>query len=140
MAIAMKTSPSPNWVSYENCLVQSKTLRDRRRCQPSRPNRQRECEDRIRCYSLLATASLLVAGFCTIRWALVDASMNTAGHIAEYERAYETASPAALIREFEEMEERGIELPVPYNYKRMELTKQAGGGTPWSLASSPSCL
>jgi hypothetical protein len=75
----------------------------------------------------MATASLLVAGFCTIRWALVDAPLTTADHIAEYERAYESASPAALIREFEEMEERGIEMPVPYNYKRMEMTKQAWG-------------
>lgn len=77
--------------------------------------------------ALVATASLLVAGFCTVRWALVDVPMNTTAHIAEYEEAYQTASPAALIREFQEMEERGIELPVPYKYKRLELTKQTWG-------------
>ena len=77
--------------------------------------------------AMIAVASLLVAGFCTLRWAIIDVPITTESHIAQYAEAYQTASPASIILDFEEMEERGIEMPVPYNYKRIESTKQAWG-------------
>lgn len=77
--------------------------------------------------ALVAVAGLLVAGFCTLRWALIEVPITSESHIAEYAEAYESASPAALILDFEEMEERGIDMPVLYNYKRIEVTKQTWG-------------
>ena len=77
--------------------------------------------------ALAATASLIVAGFCTLRWAIIDVPTTTEGHIAEYEEAYQTAEAAMLIKDFEEMEERGLELPSPYRYKQIEVTKQTWG-------------
>ena len=77
--------------------------------------------------ALAATASLIVAGFCTLRWAMIDVPTTTEGHIAEYEEAYQTAEAAMLIKDFEEMEARGLELPIPYRYKEIEVTKQTWG-------------
>lgn len=58
---------------------------------------------------------------------MIDVPLNTQSHIAQFAEAYQTVEPAALIREFEEMEERGLELPLPYRYRTLELTKQAWG-------------
>jgi len=77
--------------------------------------------------AVLATISLLIAGFSAVRWAMIDVPLSTPAHIAQFAEAYQTVEPAALIREFEQMEERGLELPLPYKYKTLELTKQAWG-------------
>tara|TARA_R110002049_G_scaffold4601_3_gene31775 strand:+ start:36903 stop:37445 length:543 start_codon:yes stop_codon:yes gene_type:complete len=77
--------------------------------------------------AFLATACLLIASFCAVRWSLVEVPVTTEQHIAEYAEAYKTAAPAALIGEFEEMEERGLEMPAMYNYKTLELTKRTWG-------------
>ena len=77
--------------------------------------------------ALVATASLLVAGFCTVRWAIVDVPLTTEQHIAEYAEAYRSSSPASLIHEFEDMEKRGLELPARYNYKTLEVNKATWG-------------
>ena len=53
--------------------------------------------------------------------------MTTEDHIAEFVDAYQKAEPAALIRDFEDMEKRGLELPIPYNYKVLQVTKQTWG-------------
>ncbi|TWU41411.1 hypothetical protein Q31b_28550 [Novipirellula aureliae] len=76
---------------------------------------------------LIATAALLIAGYCGIRWAMIDASVSTEIHLAELRDAYETAKPAELIREFEQMQEKSLELPQPYNYKVIENRKRAWG-------------
>ena len=76
---------------------------------------------------LIATASLLIAGFAAIRWALIDVPMSTEQHIAIYRQEYKKLKPAELIREYEQMEKYGLEMPMPYKYKTIELEKQDWG-------------
>ena len=76
---------------------------------------------------LIATASFLVAGFCGIRWGLIDTSFTTEEHIATYREQYSELSPAQLIREYEQMEEFSIELAGPFKYKQEEIEKKAWG-------------
>jgi hypothetical protein len=76
---------------------------------------------------VIATASLLIAGFCAIRWALIDVPDSTEGHISRLRETYKALTPAELIREYEQMEEYGTEMPMPYEYKRIELEKNKWG-------------
>lgn len=76
---------------------------------------------------LIATASLLVAGFCGVRWSLIDTGSTTEQHIAEYREAYRSLTAAELIREYEQMEGDGFELSGPSEYKRREMDKRAWG-------------
>ncbi|GAA5507147.1 hypothetical protein [Novipirellula caenicola] len=76
---------------------------------------------------LICTASLLIAAYCGIRWALIDAPVNTEIHLQEVRDVYPTRNPAELLREYEQMEEAGLELPVPYGYKRVQNLKQGWG-------------
>ncbi|MGB7327580.1 MAG: hypothetical protein WBD31_22070 [Rubripirellula sp.] len=82
-------------------------------------------------FGLIATAALLVAGFCGIRWALIDIPINTESHIAEFEQAYQEIEAAQLIREYEQMEEFGVDVAMPYKYKTLANTKSDWG---WSSA------
>ena len=76
---------------------------------------------------LICTASLLIAGYCGIRWALIDAPLTTEIHLQEVREVYPTRNPAELLREYEQMEEADLELPVPYGYKRTQNLKQGWG-------------
>ncbi|GAA4459212.1 hypothetical protein [Novipirellula rosea] len=76
---------------------------------------------------LICTASLLIAAYCGIRWALIDAPVTTEIHLQEVREVYPTRNPAELLREYEQMEEAGLELPVPYGYKRVQNLKQGWG-------------
>jgi hypothetical protein len=76
---------------------------------------------------LIATACLLVAGFCGIRWSLIDVPLNTEQHIATYREQYKGLTAAELIREYEQMEKYGLDLASPYNYKKQERTKRRWG-------------
>jgi hypothetical protein len=76
---------------------------------------------------LVATASLLIAGFCGIRWSLVDVPFTTEAHIAEVRKTYAEASAAQLIREYEEMEKVNLDLSGPYVYKKAEMTRKKWG-------------
>ncbi len=77
--------------------------------------------------SLISVASLVIAGFCGIRWALLDAPMTTEKHLAELQEAYEDLDAARLIREYEDMEQFGLTVNTPYNYKRERDIKDAWG-------------
>lgn len=77
--------------------------------------------------SLIGTASLLAAGFCGIRWSLIDVPSSTEQHIARYREEYAKLSAAELVREYEDMEKYGVELGRPYRYKTMEMTKKKWG-------------
>jgi hypothetical protein len=79
------------------------------------------------CLGLVATASLLVAGFCGIRWGLVEVPSTTEQHIARYRAEYAKLTAAELIREYEDMEKYGLDLTVPYRYKQAELEKKEWG-------------
>ncbi|TWU40789.1 hypothetical protein [Novipirellula artificiosorum] len=76
---------------------------------------------------LIATAALLTAGYCGIRWALVDVPYSTETHLAEVHEKYPKLKAAELIREYEQMEDLGLDLPNPYPYKLQELEKRGWG-------------
>lgn len=76
---------------------------------------------------LIATACLLVAGFCGIRWSLIDVSATTEKHISSYREQYKALTAAELIREYEQMEKYGLDLASPYKYKQEERTKRKWG-------------
>ncbi|MGB7345919.1 MAG: hypothetical protein WBD20_17005 [Pirellulaceae bacterium] len=78
---------------------------------------------------LLAMIGLLIAGYAAIRWVLIDAPINTEIHIAEIEEVYKDLEAARLIREFENMEERGLELPAMFDYQTRLLEKRSWGMT-----------
>ena len=52
---------------------------------------------------LIAAASLLVAGFCGIRWSLIDVPATSDEHIARMREEYQKLSAAELIREYVDM-------------------------------------
>ena len=75
----------------------------------------------------IATAAVLGAGYCGLRYVLTDVPMTTEEHLREYKQGYETASPATLIREYEDMEKYGLELGEPMLYKSIEQRKSQWG-------------
>lgn len=76
---------------------------------------------------MIATAALVIAGFCGIRWFLIDVPLTTQTHIAEYEKAYQGIEPAKLVREYEQMEKYPLDLVPMYTYKKTEQTKADWG-------------
>ncbi len=75
--------------------------------------------------AVIATLSLLIAGFSTVRWAMIETPKTTDEHLAEFHETYKTLNPAELIREYEQMEETGLDLPLPLLYKKNALQKAA---------------
>jgi hypothetical protein len=78
---------------------------------------------------LIATAALLVAAYCGLRWSLIDIPITTESHIADYEREYKTVAPAVLIREYESMEKFGIEMVGPMKYVQLAGLRRQWGSS-----------
>jgi hypothetical protein len=76
---------------------------------------------------LVAAASLLVAGFCGIRWALTEVPNNTERHVAGTREDMSKFSAAELIRAYEDMDKTTLEMTVPFRYKDLELRKAKWG-------------
>ena len=76
---------------------------------------------------LIATACLLVAGFCGIRWSLIDVSGTTEQHIANYREQYKGLTAAELIREYEQMEKYGLDLAAPLTNTRSRKGPKGDG-------------
>ncbi len=76
---------------------------------------------------LIATACLLIAGFCGIRWALIDVPVTTESHIEALREEYDKLSAARLIREYEDMEKYSLDLAAPFQYKQLEVEKHKWG-------------
>ena len=76
---------------------------------------------------LIATVSLLIAGFSTIRWAMLEAPETSQSHIETLREEYGKVNAAQLIREYEVMERYGLEMPSPYKYKQQQLIKSTWG-------------
>lgn len=76
---------------------------------------------------LIATGSLLIAGFCGIRWVLIDVPNSTEEHISTLREQYKELSAAQLVREYEQMDEYDLDLSAPFEYKRIEKTKASWG-------------
>lgn len=74
---------------------------------------------------LLAAGLFLAAAFCAVNWATISVPTTTEGHIAQFEEAYQEVNSAQMIREWEEINRNGVDLPAMYKYRAMELNKQA---------------
>ncbi|WP_146514067.1 hypothetical protein [Rubripirellula amarantea] len=77
--------------------------------------------------ALIATACLLVAGLCGIRWYLIESQTTTEEHVALLAEQYSKANAAQLIREYEQMEELDIDIGGPYGYKVTQREKDDWG-------------
>lgn len=77
--------------------------------------------------SLIATACLLVAIYCGIRWVLIDVPMTTNQHIAVLKDELPKRTAAELIREYEDMEKFGPKITRPMNYKLIANDKSEWG-------------
>ena len=78
-------------------------------------------------FGLVAVAALLIAGFCAVRWHLVEVTMTTPQHIELLKKEYAAADAAQMIREYEDMEKNSIDLPSKFTYKTTVLEKQKWG-------------
>jgi len=76
---------------------------------------------------LLALCGFLVGGFCGIRWSLILVPKTTDQHVEEIRTTYAKQPAAELIREYEQMVGDGIELGVPFDYKRFADEKARWG-------------
>ena len=76
-------------------------------------------------FGLLAAGLFLAAAFCLVNWATISVPLTTEGHIDEFRQAYKEVSSAQMIREWEEINRNGVDLPAMYQYRVMELDKQA---------------
>ncbi|WDQ17522.1 hypothetical protein [Rhodopirellula sp. P2] len=74
---------------------------------------------------LLAAGLFLAAAFCAVNWATIRIPMTTEAHIEEFHQAYQEVSSAQMIREWEEINRNGVDLPAMYQYRVMELDKWA---------------
>lgn len=77
--------------------------------------------------AILAAGLLLAAGFCGVRWALTDAPITTQQHVDDVKQVYREVSAAQLVREWEDMEKSGIDLPLRFQYRTAELMKAKWG-------------
>jgi hypothetical protein len=67
--------------------------------------------------SLIAVGALLGAGYNAIRWAMIETNVTHASHLAEIQTEYRKVEPAAMIKEFEDMEKYSLDLVTPYKYQ-----------------------
>ncbi|MDB4679008.1 hypothetical protein OAE79_01595 [Rhodopirellula sp.] len=72
---------------------------------------------------IVATACLLVASYCGLRWTLMPVINTTERHIATTREDMSSFSAAELIRAYEEMEKTSIDLILPYQYKEIEVRR-----------------
>lgn len=78
-------------------------------------------------FGMIAMAGFMVAAFCGIRWILIPNLKTTDQHIADLRADYAERPSAELIREYEQMVGDGIELGVPFTYKRIADEKRRWG-------------
>ena len=76
---------------------------------------------------VVAVFALIIAGYSGLRWSMIDVPLTTEDHVSKYRTEYEKLNPAQLIREYEQMEEYGVDMPIPYNYKKIEIEKRTWG-------------
>ena len=84
---------------------------------------------------LIAGASLLIAGFSGIRWALSEVPPTTNQHVATMRQELSERTAAELIREYERMEKQSIDLAIPFKYKELAM-RRAKWGRNASIAAS----
>jgi DNA-directed RNA polymerase subunit RPC12/RpoP len=77
--------------------------------------------------AFLATACLIIAFYCGIRWFLIKVPTTTEQHIATTTAAMKEASAAQLIVEYESLEKFGIDVASPFPYQVTANTKAKWG-------------
>lgn len=71
----------------------------------------------------IALVTLLISGFCWVRWMSVEVPLTTETHIAELRARYAELTAAELVREYEDIEKTGVDLAAPTMYRVSELSK-----------------
>lgn len=84
---------------------------------------------------LVVAASMLIAGYCGIRWAFIKVPATTEEHVATIRKELTTRTAAELVREYEDMEDRGIDLGLPFQYKEI-ANRRSKWGKDASIAAS----
>ncbi len=74
---------------------------------------------------LMALAGIagLGGGFCAIRYWNVDVPATTEMHVEEVRATFKQVPASQLVREFQQMEKYGLEVSLPYTYKKLEIEK-----------------
>jgi len=68
-----------------------------------------------------------VAVFCGIRWSMVTVPQTTEGNIADLRQQYSELPPANLIREWEDMENYGLDIVGTFKYHTLQKQKDDWG-------------
>lgn len=71
----------------------------------------------------VALVGLLISGFCWVRWASVEVPITTEGHIEQLREMYADLNAAELIREYQDIDQFGVDLAAPMTYRVAEMTK-----------------
>lgn len=71
----------------------------------------------------IALVGLLISGFCWVRWASVEVPITTEGHIDQLQEMYADLTAAELIREYQDIDQFGVDLAAPMTYRVAEMTK-----------------
>ena len=72
---------------------------------------------------LIAGASLLAAGYAGVRWMIIAPTMTTESHLEAIESTFPAAEPASMVKEFQDMEDRSLDLTAPYGYHLVVMEK-----------------
>lgn len=76
---------------------------------------------------LITTLCLLIAAFCGLQWLTTEVPTTTEEHIAELREDYAELPAANLVREYEAIEQVGVDIATPLDYRVAELTRQRWG-------------
>lgn len=82
----------------------------------------------------IALLCFIAAGYCGIRWAMIEVPMTTEQNIADVEQKYAELPAANLVREWEDMEKYGMDLVGSFGYH--VLQKQKDGWRNGAVATS----
>lgn len=74
-------------------------------------------------FALVAVLALMIGLFCGIRWVSSPATETTESVITKIEQDFAEMEPASLINEFDDMENRALDFPLPYNYHTEMMEK-----------------
>lgn len=67
--------------------------------------------------AVVTAVSLLLAGYCGMRWAASEVPVTMQQHLSEIAEAYQHAPPAELIHDWERLETYRPEFAGPYQYQ-----------------------
>ena len=95
--------------------------------QPADVSRERHGSLGFSVFAALGGICLVIAGFCGVRWGLLEKPRTTEEHLVELREAYQGLSAAQLIREYEGMEKGDLDALAPLGYKRDSMYRDGWG-------------